>query len=279
MRQSKDAVSKAIATADGEQAFQLRYIHNENVGIVTTRTGKSFFILDSQDHWYDLTQEKYPSLMKCSCKNDFFSLTFDYSPRPGTDDYREISISCRCTACQKVKKLPPIPIDYSPSSHLFDDPIPFCAQPKIKHKTYSVNGYWQIEQLQDIVRYFVEKNLRTYGWYWDSATGKRCFRELSAEQAQPLLRAANYLAIFFSEEDLDDVLLRSKSDEKGIVVRRDLWRKRCVFQLSAPLWVWGQGLYHHIDFCAEYLEKDGTIVPKAASFCDLVQDFRQRYPL
>lgn len=275
MCQAENTVSKVVATEDGKQAFQVRYIRDEKVGIVTTQTGESFFILDSQDYWYDLTQDKYPPLMKCSCKNDFFSLTFDYTPKPGTEDYREIRIFCRCTACQKVKKLPPIQIDYSPSSYLFDDPITFCAQPKIKYKTHSLKGYWSIKELQDIVQYFVEKNLRIYGWYWDSAAGKRCFQELSTAQLRTFLSTANYLAIFFSEEALDDILSQAKSDEKGIVVQRDLWRKRCVFQLSGPLWVYGQGLYHHIDFCAEYLEKDGTIVPKASSFCNLVQDFRK----
>ena len=71
MKQFEDMISKSIITSDGEKEFQIRYIRDENVGILTTRTDKSFFILDSADYWYDLIQEKYPPIMKCSCKNDY----------------------------------------------------------------------------------------------------------------------------------------------------------------------------------------------------------------
>ena len=46
--------TKEIVTPDGEDEFQLRYIQDDNVGIATTRSGKSYLILDSIDYWYDL---------------------------------------------------------------------------------------------------------------------------------------------------------------------------------------------------------------------------------
>ena len=165
MYQNEAIISKLIVTQDGEKDFQIRFIRDENVGIICTPTDKSYFLLDSADYWYDLIQEKYPPIMKCSCKNDRFNLTFEYTPREGTEDFQEINITCSCTVCQKVKRLPTIEIDYSPSSQLLDHPITFCKQPKIKYKTYSLMGYWSDDELLDIASYFLNKNLFVYCWY------------------------------------------------------------------------------------------------------------------
>ena len=156
--QNEDIISKPIVTDDGEQDFRVRYIRSENVGIITSKNDKSYFLLDSADYWYDLIQEQYPPVVKCSCKNDLFTLTFDYTPRIGTEDFKEIRIHCRCTTCQKKKSFPVIEIGYSPSAQLFDNPITFCRQPKIKYKTYSASGYWQKEDLLSIAEYFLENN-------------------------------------------------------------------------------------------------------------------------
>ena len=157
MYQNEEVISKVIETPDGEKDFQVRLIRDENVGIICTPTDKSYFLLDSADYWYDLIQEKYPPIMKCSCKNDRFNLTFEYTPREGTEDFREINIICSCTICQKDKRLPTIEIDYSPSSQLFDHPITFCKQPKIKYKTYSLMGYWSDDELLGIANYFFKQ--------------------------------------------------------------------------------------------------------------------------
>lgn len=280
MYQTEDIISKFITTTDGDQEFQLRYIRDENVGIATTRTDQSFFILDSADYWYDLIQEKYPPVMKCSCKNDFFNLTFHYTPRVGTDDFKEIRIACRCTACQKLKKLPPIEIDYSPSSHLFDSPITFCRQPKIKYKkckTHSVMGYWSQEELLGITDYLSQNSRFIYCWYWDSASAKRCIKELSSAELRTFLinGEERYLAIYFSEEPLDVVFMHAPSDEKGILIQQGIWREKCAFMLDGPFEVFSHGLFYQLHFCSEYLDKEGNIVSKAASFCKLVQNFQK----
>ena len=46
--------SKEIISSTGEDEFQIRYIRDENVGILTSRFDKSYFILDSKEYWYDL---------------------------------------------------------------------------------------------------------------------------------------------------------------------------------------------------------------------------------
>lgn len=277
MYQNEDVISKEISTPDGVKDFQVRYIRDENVGIVCTPTDKSYFLLDSADYWYDLTQEKYPPIMKCSCKNDIFNLKFDYTPRVGTDDFREISITCSCTVCQKVKRLPPIEIDYSPSAQLFDQPITFCKQPKIKYKTYSLAGYWSEDELFDMAEYLLKKGLFVYCWYWNSQNSMRCFRELSETELHSFLagNGERYLAIYFSEDTFGNVPLHNASDGKGIVVQQDIWRKYGMFMLHGPFMVVSHGMFYQMDFCSEYLDKDGNIVPKSATFCALAKDFQK----
>ncbi len=305
MYQTEDIISKFISTEDEEKNFRIRYFRDESVGIITTETDKSYFLLDSADYWYDLIQENYPPIMKCSCKNDRFNLIFDYTPRAGTDDFREINITCQCTVCGKAKRLPTVEID-SPSSHLLENPITFCKQPKIKYKTYSIKGFWSKEELLGLTRFFLQKNLYIYCLYWD-VRRKRCVKELSEKELHDCLadnedlhhclknaeNFASYLkeyeekfllgnakepgiiAIYFSAESLDDFFMQAPSDEKGIVIRQDLWRKKCIFLLNGPSPIVFHGLHYEMKFCSEYPNKDGTIVPKSPSFRTLVQEFRE----
>ncbi len=141
MFDTEEKLLKEIIAPNGEDEFQIRYLRDESVGILTSRSDKSYFLLDSKEYWYDLIQEQYPSKQKCSCKNDFFKISFAYTPRKGTDDFRAVELISQCTECKKIKTFGQIDIDYSPSSQLFEQPITFCEQPKIKYKTYSVSGY------------------------------------------------------------------------------------------------------------------------------------------
>lgn len=268
-------VSKPIVTSDGENEFQIRYIRDEGVGVATTRTDKSYFMLDSADYWYDLIQEKYPPVMKCSCKNDFFSISFNYVRREDTEDFKEINIICKCTACNKEKKLPPVKIDYSPSCQLFDNPISFCKQPKIKYKTFSPSGYWTEKAVLSIADFFVKRNLFIYCWYWDSQ--KRFFKEITAAELHTFLteKDKKYNAVYFSEEPLDDDSLQPSYDEKGVYVKRDLWRKKRVFKLNSPFMVVPCGLFYSMEFCSEYIDNDGKVIEKDASFSELVQEFNK----
>ena len=276
MYHTEDIICRNIVTPDGEQEFQVRFFRDEGAGIATTPTGKSYFLLDSAEYWYDLIQEAYPPIMRCACKNDLFHLIFNYTPRVGTEDFNAITIACKCTACMKVKKLPAIEIDYAPSSHLLDSPLTYCKQPKIKYKTYSLKGYWTKEELLGIARFFLDKGLFIYCWYWDQQTGKRCVKEVSAEELCSFLTfKVTYLAVYFSEEPLPDVFETAPSDKNGIIIPHDLWRKRGIFMLHAPISVISHGMFHEMNFCSEYLDKAGNIVPKSASFCTLAQEFRK----
>ena len=277
MYQNEEIISKRIVTPDGENEFQVRYIRNEGVGVLCTSNGKSYFLLDSKDYWYDLIQENYPPVMKCSCKNDRFNLTFHYTPRVGTDDFREVSIECSCTVCKKTKRLPAIKIDYSPSAGLLEQPITFCKQPKIKYKTYSLKGYWSAEEVTGMAEYLLEKNLFAYCWCWDSKDGKRRVKELSETELHVILTGNGepYVAIYFSEESLDQIPCAIYSNEKGVFVRQDIWRKNSVIVLHAPFMVMSNDKFYQMEFCSEYLDKEGEIISKPVSFCTLVQEFQE----
>ncbi len=182
MFQTEEKIKKDIITPDGEDEFQIRYIRDENVGVVTSRSNKSYLILDSIDFWYDLIQEKYPAKQKCNCKNDYFKLAFNYIPRIGTEDYRAVELISCCTVCGKQKKLSEIDIDYSPTSQLFENPITYCEQPKIKYKTYSLGGYWKEEAFRDLIEFLSQKGLWIYCWYWNQTEKKRYVKQTTVDE-------------------------------------------------------------------------------------------------
>lgn len=277
MFNTEEKICKNIITDDGEDEFQIRYSRDENVGVITSRSNKSYLILDSIDYWYDLIQEKYPSKLKCSCKNEFFKLTFNYIPRIGTDDYRAVELITCCTVCGKQKKLSEIDIDYSPTSQLFEQPITYCEQPKIKYKTYSLKGYWKEEIFCDLIDFLLQKRLWVYCLYWDKAENKRCVKQMSADELKGFLftEKSRYISVFFSASSLDELFTDCIVEKNGIYVDRDLWRKQEIIKLNAPILV-ATGvageLFYSMDFCSEYIEK-GQIKAKSDAFCELVKEF------
>lgn len=270
MFKTEEKIRKYIVTPEGEDEFELRYISDENVGLLTTRLRKSYLILDSIDYWYDCIQNGYPPKKKCGCKNDFFKLYFDYVPRIGTEDYRVVELTSICTECGKQRKFAAVDIDYSPSEQLFEQPVTYCEKPKIKYKTYSVNGYWKGEAFFDLIAFLSHQQLWIYCWYWDN--GKRFVKEFTAEELKKFLfeDQMHYLDIYFSPEPLDGLFANAYSDDKGVYIDRDIWRKEEMIDLCAPLTVAvvGAGLFYDMKFCSEYIDK-GQVKSKSEKFCRL----------
>lgn len=81
-----------------------------------------------------------------------------------------------------------------------------------------------------------------------------------------------YLKIYFSTESLDEMFENFTSDD-DICVDRDVWRKREIIMLNAPLLVAvaGAGEFYSLDFCSEYIET-GQVKVKTEAFCNLVQE-------
>lgn len=278
MFDTTDKIRKNIITSEGEDEFQIRYISNENVGLLTTRSKKSYLILDSIDYWYDLIQKKYPAKQKCRCKNDYYKLYFDYVPRVGTDDYRGVELISCCTECGRQKKFAAVDIDYSPTDQLFEQPITYCEQPKIIYKTYSVSGYWKEEAFRNLIGFLSHKDLLIYCWYGEQKEKKRCVKQFTAEELKNFLfvEKKRYIRIYFSMEPLEGLFAEQLSDDGGVHVDRDIWRKNEVISLNSPFMVAaeGAGLFYSMDFCGEYLEAE-QVKAKGESFGQLAEELSE----
>ena len=274
MRRNQVTIQKQIVTPSGEDEFAIRWIGDEDVGIVTTRSEQSYFVLDSKEFWYDLTQKRYPSRKKCACKNEYFKLWFDYVPRAGTEDFREIRINAECSTCGKLKKIGHVEIDYSPSAQLLEQAISYCKEPRIKYKTYSVEGFWQMRELQDLVAFLAEKQLHMYRWYWSETEDKRFFERISPTELQQKLSPGSYLAVCFSAEPMDAFSENSAADGKGVYIDRNLWRSRELIWLNAPIVTLGKTkrILYQMDFCSEYIDTDSKVQQKSEAFCRLTEE-------
>ena len=271
MFNSEEKLHKEIISPSGENEFEIRYLRDENIGIVTSRSNKSYFILDSKEYWYDAIQEQYPNKQKCSCKNDFFKVAFDYIPRKGTDDFRAVELISQCTECKKVKTFGLVDIDYSPSLQLFEQPITFCEQPKLKYKTHSISGYWAKEALLELIKFIAANQSFIYLWHWDQTNEKRAFRQVSIDELTAFLSAedAHYLAIFFATEPPETIANNSARDDKGAYVDRNIWRKREIILINAPIKIGfpdSRDLYY-MEFCSEFLTPCGEVSTKSEQFC------------
>lgn len=232
--------------------------------------------MDSQEYWYDLIQDKYPVKRKCTCKNDFFNIYFDYIPREGTDDYRAIEINSQCTECGRIKNISRVDIDYSPSSHLFEYPITYCKKPNIKYKTYCLNGFWSEDILLNLVEFLSDKKLLIYCWYWNETDNKRYFKQFDLKELKNSLSTDNfkYLEIYFTTQPIDESFLNLGSDGKGVYVDRKMWRKQEIIKIVAPIIVVTdiERKLYYMEFCSEYINLNGDVIAKNQSFCDLIKE-------
>lgn len=271
MFQSEDIIRKDIAAPDGDTEFQIRFMRHEQVGVLTGSSGKSWFLLDSKDFWYDVIQKEYPAKKRCSCKNDFFRLSLAYTPRLNTEDYRQVELTAYCTACGKKRKLGIIEIDYSPSSHLFAQPLVFCPEPRLKCKTYTLQGYWTKQNLKDITDFLLGRNLHPYCNAFDPTDKTLRLREITVDELHYyLFDGGRFVSILFSREPLD---IPQASNSGNIDTSDAFLRKQEVFRLNCPIRVWGYGDLYSIDYCSEYVDSDCKIQPKSKPFSRLAQDF------
>lgn len=263
MFHSEEIIQKDVQTPNGCSEFQLRWMADEGVGVLTDRDEHHFFLLDSGDSWYDLTQDRYPPKQKCRCKNDWFTMSLDYLPRPGTEDFREITPRLSCTACGREKCLTPIELDYSPTIGLFEQPISPCPAPRIKYKIYNRAGFWSEEQLKAMADFFLERGLLPYRWLFDRETEIGSFLPIPPEELNHAL-SSHRGTLYLSRTPMGP-------SKKHV----GLWRKGELFQLHGPFYVIGPktGYFHSMEFSAEYLDKNGTVTPKSPEFCKIVKDF------
>lgn len=263
----KQEVIKNISTENGANEFQVRLLKNDGVGLLTTKNEENYLILDSIDFWYDLIQHEYPKKKKCSCKSEWFNVAFNYIPRAGTDDFREVRIVTTCVLCNKISKPISIDIDYSPTEELIGNPIAFCPKPKIKYKFQELTSYWSGDNLKDLLQFiFHGLNLNVYCWFSQHPENKRRFEKVSFEKAIQIIRVNHkYLNFYFSEKELETSKYIKFIDDNGIYLKEGIWRRDEIIQLTAPYVIMGYGLLYYINFCNQYLDK-GNVKDKSSQF-------------
>jgi len=263
----KQEVIKNISTESGENEFQIRLLKNDGVGLLTTKSEQNYLILDSLDFWYDLIQSEYPKKKKCSCKSEWFKVAFNYIPRLGTEDFREILIVTTCVLCNKISKPISIDIDYSSTEELIENPITFCPKPKIKYKFQELTSYWSGDNLKDFLKFiFNDLNLNVYCWFSQHPENKRRFEKVSFEKAIQIITVNHkYLNFYFSKKELETLNYTKLIDDNGIYLKEGIWRRDEIIQLTAPYVIMGYGLLYYINFCNQYLDK-GNVKDKSDQF-------------
>lgn len=263
--QKGQPIRKNISTTNGEDEFQLLFHGEEDVGILTSRSGLSFFILDSQDYWYDVIQSRYPLVTKCTCGNSWFKIMFDYYFRAGSEEVNEIQINSVCVSCGKPGKSKTILIDYSPTKTLLENPITFCPAPKLKYKLYSYTSYWEKTDLENYFRFISEDlKLAIYCLFWEQKGEKRLLTAASIEESLLLADEQRFIYFYFMRNGDKFDPASMTEDEKGIYIRNDIWRKHEIIQLSS-ISMTGYGELYYNEFCMQYIE-NGLIKDKSIVF-------------
>jgi len=258
-------MQKNIISELGEDVFSLRLLKDEGVGIATDKNGKNYFLFDSKDYWYDLIQERYPSELKCKCKNKKFMIIADYEERSESNDVKCIHLTTRCETCGSEKKQMSIDIDYSPTNQLVEMPLEFCEKPKIKYKYYELTMFWVKKDLIDFLRWLRNKKYIISVWYWENDS-----RKLSVNVRNEIFDIVDstYLSIYISE---NEPVFNVQDDEKSVYVQREIWRKEEIIELGSPISMVYEmnkrGNLYYMHFCTEFI-KDGRVFSKTEEFCN-----------
>jgi hypothetical protein len=264
--------TKAITTEKNENEFQIRFLEDEGVGLLTTRTGLNYLVLDSLDYWYDLIQTEYPKKKKCKCKNEWFAVKFTYTIKINENAVNEVAIESTCTACKKKTQAMTVEIDYEPTDELIHKPISFCEQPKIIYKYSELTGLWSEVDLIKVFNYiFSTLKLNVYGWYFKLPEKIRHFEKLDFEKVKEILVQHNYLDFYFSKEELNLEDHINNTSDIGIAIKNDIWRKNEIIALSS-ITISGIGedglgkadLYY-LEFCNQHIVA-GAVQDKSEAF-------------
>jgi len=250
-------IEKAIKTESGLDEFQVRLVKIDGVGLLTDHNEKSYLILDSLDYWYDLIQDAYPAKIKCSCKNDWFKVTFCYKYCEDSADIREVLVSTVCSRCGKNAQRMLVDIDYRPANELVDKPITYCEKPKIKYKYSHLSALWSPSDWERVFQFLTEElDLTAYYYYRKDKTW--IFKALSLKQT---LEIDQFLFVYFTRNEPENAV--KYENERGAVVDRDIWRKQELIRI-ATFNVNGFTMFE-ILFCNQYIDK-GDIKDKTAEF-------------
>jgi hypothetical protein len=264
-------IENDIITNDGEDIFQMRLMKSEGIGLATTKSGKSYLILDSQDYWYDCIQDAYPGIKKCSCKNDWFKLKFKYYYRTHYDDVKRIEVKTFCTNCGKALTVLDIDIKYSPTEHLVKNPLVYCQKPNIKYNSKTISRIWKLDEFHKIIRYLSELGFSIYCWYWNDKNKKRETRIVSTEEIKQVV---SFLMIYITQNEIniDDFTLTT--NELGIYMDEDLWRKNEIIEICSAH-IAGAGINYMLEYSTQFIDAAGEVKDKSQEFAERIAKFEK----
>lgn len=262
--------TKNLITDSNEDVFSFRLNRDESVGLATTESGNNYLLLDSIDYWYDIIQEHYPAELKCKCGNKLFRARLEYHTRLASDEFNAIELITACTKCHAEKSQMTVEIDYSPTGHLYRNPLVFCEKPKIKYHLSDFSAFWTPSDLILLLETARDLGCNFYVWKFDQ-DGRRSFNAAGYDDACGCAASGNFLRIFLSKTvsafDLTDT-------PKGPYVNDREWRQKEIIVVHSPIdMCYGDvtGYLYRINYCTDYIQR-GAVEKKSEDFLALTTE-------
>ena len=182
--------------------FELRVLKDECVAAARcVKCAANYLLLDSKDYWFDVIQESYPPIKRCTCKNTAFRLRIGYNYRDdGEIDY--IEVHSTCSACGKTKRQMDFEVDYGGTEHLFASPLVPCKNPKILYDLKDLHLLVTLPDMARIVDYLgAEAKCKFACWLCSEAPGDSPIpvwvqTDLEVDGVQGVIEKGGYLYIY-----------------------------------------------------------------------------------
>ena len=257
----------------GKKVFELRMLKDEGVAAVRcVACQRHFLLLDSADYWFDVIQQGYPRLARCTCKGESFRLSIAYEFRDD-GDVRHVWVRSTCAGCGKEQRRLSIDIDYSPTKQLVKRPLVPCKNPEILYDLHELSLY---ARPADIVR--AAEHLAERGCSFAGVVRERddwVLRKLTRDEAADVIaRKVSYLSHY---SQLYAFPGRPTATEAAISTAKkesSFWKRSEVIRISSP---WSihvgsrTGQHYYVHFSNEFVDGE-SVKRKSGRFRSLTAD-------
>ncbi len=277
-------MEKNIVLKDGTKEFQVRFSKDEGVGLLTTEKGDSYYILDSGEYWYEIDRRP-SSVIKCSCKHNFFNVVFNYIKKENYDDFDFINVKLTCSKCGKEKKKYTIDTRHTSSIELLDNPITYAKNPFLKYKVNNFSGFWNYEMTIKFSQFMCnDLGVVPYFSYYDKKETKKFqLKKLNINELKDAFtwmneenifnRKTAHQILYFATPSCEVENLIETDNEKGIKLKGNSWKKENLIKLKNLSFYPGVGKRCEsfiINNSIEYIEND-IIYKKDKEFREIIK--------
>lgn len=205
---------------DGAE-FALRILRDEAVAAARcVNCSQHYLLLDSGDYWFDVIQKGYPRLVRCSCKNESFRLSIDYSFRDD-GDIDHIRVGSTCSACSKTRRRLNVEVDYSPTDRLLKEPLVPVKNPKVLYDLKDLNLLVTLPDITRVIGYLGT----TCSFVSCVRTGDRwVLRSEDAAGVNATIESARYLFIYAMPFRIDVPEYQATTQEDAFWKRSEVIR-------------------------------------------------------